>query len=55
MKRVSLLIAITTVIFAQRRRFPYLLVGWLWYVVMLLPVIGIIQVGWQARADGKQR
>jgi tetratricopeptide (TPR) repeat protein len=32
-------------------RFPYLAVGWLWYLVMLLPVVGLIQVGAQARAD----
>lgn len=45
------LAAITTsaVIGAARR--PYLLVGWLWYVGMLVPVIGLIQVGQQARAD----
>jgi tetratricopeptide (TPR) repeat protein len=30
---------------------PYLLVGWLWYLVTLLPVIGLVQVGMQARAD----
>ena len=30
---------------------PYLTVGWLWYLITLLPVIGIIQVGAQARAD----
>jgi Tfp pilus assembly protein PilF len=30
---------------------PYLIVGWLWYLGMLLPVIGFIQVGEQARAD----
>ena len=34
-----------------RRRVPYLLVGWLWYLGMLLPVIGIVQVGSQAMAD----
>jgi len=34
-----------------RRRFPYLLMGWLWFLVTLLPVIGIIQVGSQAMAD----
>lgn len=34
---------------APRRRF--LAVGWLWYVVTLLPVIGIVQVGAQSRAD----
>jgi tetratricopeptide (TPR) repeat protein len=30
---------------------PYLLVGWLWFVIMLLPVIGIVQVGAQSHAD----
>ncbi len=37
--------------FLWRRRHPYLLVGWLWYLVMLLPVIGLIQVGSHAMAD----
>lgn len=35
----------------ERVRRPYLLVGWLWYLATLLPVIGIVQVGLQARAD----
>lgn len=35
----------------SRRRHPYLLVGWLWYVGMLVPVIGLVQVGSQAMAD----
>jgi len=30
---------------------PYLLVGWLWYLIMLLPVIGIVEVGLQGHAD----
>jgi tetratricopeptide (TPR) repeat protein len=30
---------------------PYLTIGWVWYVITLLPVIGLIQVGAQARAD----
>jgi tetratricopeptide (TPR) repeat protein len=34
-----------------RHRRPYFLTGWLWYLIMLAPVIGILQVGWQARAD----
>ena len=34
-----------------RRGRPYLAVGWLWFVVMLLPVIGLIQVGGQSHAD----
>lgn len=33
------------------KRLPQVTVGWLWYLVMLLPVIGIIQVGAQAMAD----
>ena len=34
-----------------RRRFPYLFVGWFWYLGMLVPVIGLVQVGGQAMAD----
>jgi hypothetical protein len=34
-----------------RRSRPYLLFGWAWYLVTLAPVAGIVQVGWQARAD----
>jgi Flp pilus assembly protein TadD len=37
-------------VFLRRER-PYLLVGWLWYLVMLLPVIGLLQAGAQAHAD----
>src|SRR2546423_4007336 len=33
------------------RRHRYLVMGWLWYLVMLGPVIGIVQVGIQAHAD----
>ncbi len=35
----------------QRRRRPWLLVGWLWFLGMLVPVLGLVQVGSQARAD----
>jgi tetratricopeptide (TPR) repeat protein len=35
----------------QRREQPWMLVGWVWCLVMLLPVLGIIQVGNQAHAD----
>ena len=45
------LITITCSAFLHRRKRPYLLIGWLWYIGMLLPVIGIIQVGEQAMAD----
>ena len=42
---------VTGLVWAQRRSRPYLAVGWLWYLVMLLPVVGILQVGNQAYAD----
>ncbi|HEU4385123.1 MAG TPA: tetratricopeptide repeat protein [Anaeromyxobacteraceae bacterium] len=35
----------------QRARRPYLAIGWLWYLVTVLPVIGLVQVGVQAMAD----
>jgi tetratricopeptide (TPR) repeat protein len=46
-----LLIGITVLVIFYRRSRPYLFVGWLWYCVMLLPVIGIVQVGLQGHAD----
>ncbi|PKN66575.1 MAG: hypothetical protein CVU52_10655 [Deltaproteobacteria bacterium HGW-Deltaproteobacteria-10] len=46
-----LVIAITAVVIWKFRQFPYLVTGWFWYVGTLVPVIGIIQVGAQARAD----
>ncbi|MGO9108225.1 MAG: tetratricopeptide repeat protein [Thermoguttaceae bacterium] len=47
----SLLLAISTVVFAVRQKCPYLLFGWLWYLGTLVPVIGLVQVGFQAMAD----
>jgi tetratricopeptide (TPR) repeat protein len=46
-----LLLAISTATIRCRRSHPYLMVGWLWYLVTLLPVIGLIQVGGQSMAD----
>jgi len=37
--------------FAWRRKHPYVLIGWLWYLGMLVPVVGLVHVGAQARAD----
>lgn len=48
---VLLLAAISAAAWIGRRSEPALLAGWLWYLIMLLPVIGIIQVGGQAHAD----
>src|SRR6266480_3879080 len=46
-----LLISITAAAVALRKQRPYLITGWLWYLGMLVPVIGLVQVGWQGRAD----
>jgi len=48
---VLLLIGITVFVWRERGRRPYLLMGWLWYLVTLVPVIGLVQVGDQAYAD----
>jgi protein O-mannosyl-transferase len=46
-----LLLALTILVMLQIRRRPYLLVGWLWFLGTLVPVIGIVQVGVQSLAD----
>jgi Flp pilus assembly protein TadD len=46
-----LLIAITAFCFSQRKIQPYLIVGWLWFLGTLVPVIGLVQVGGQTMAD----
>lgn len=46
-----LLAAITALAIAERARRPYFAVGWFWYLGTLVPVIGLVQVGSQARAD----
>src|SRR5438128_2523356 len=46
-----LLIAITAFCFFQRNIRPYLIVGWLWLLGTLVPVIGLVQVGGQTMAD----
>lgn len=48
---VVLLLAVTAGCIAVAARAPYLLVGWLWYVVALVPVIGLLQAGRQGHAD----
>ena len=46
-----LLVCGTAIPIALRKQRPYLITGWLWYLGMLVPVIGLVQVGWQGRAD----
>jgi tetratricopeptide (TPR) repeat protein len=45
------LVGVTTLVLLWGRRWGYLPVGWFWYLGMLVPVIGLVQVGDQARAD----
>jgi len=46
-----LLVVCSVAVMRYRKRFPYLMTGWFWYLLTLLPVIGFIQVGGQALAD----
>ncbi len=48
---LGLLIVISAIFFLLRRSYPFLVVGWLWYLGMLVPMIGLIQVGLQTHAD----
>jgi protein O-mannosyl-transferase len=46
-----LLVLATLLTFKYTKRFPFLIMGWLWYLGTLVPVIGIVQVGYQSMAD----
>jgi len=48
---LTILVGITVAALVVRKKTPYLVTGWLWYVGMLVPVIGLVQVGWQGHAD----
>lgn len=48
---LMVLIAVSAGVLVSRRTRPYLLVGWLWYLGMLVPVIGLVRAGLQAHAD----
>jgi Flp pilus assembly protein TadD len=47
----AILAGISMLVIRSAKRYPYFLVGWLWYLVTLLPVIGLVQVGSQSMAD----
>jgi len=48
---LALVGGVTALAVAQARRRPWLLVGWLWFAGMLVPTLGLVQVGVQAFAD----
>lgn len=47
----AFLVALTIGASTSFRRRPYLIAGWLWFIITLVPVIGLIQVGYQSMAD----
>ena len=46
-----LLAGISAVCVLSRKNYPFLLTGWLWYIGMLVPMIGVVQVSTEARSD----
>jgi protein O-mannosyl-transferase len=48
---VIVLISLSITVWLMHKHSPYLLVGWLWFLGTLVPVIGLVQVGSQALAD----
>jgi protein O-mannosyl-transferase len=48
---IAFLVGIGLLAIYLRRTKPYLVTGWFWYLGMLVPVIGLVQVGEQAHAD----
>jgi hypothetical protein len=47
----ALLAAVTALVLLQLRRRPWLAVGWLWFLGVMVPMVGLVQVGGQALAD----
>jgi len=48
---VAVIAAITLLVISRRKKYPYLLIGWFWFVGSLVPMLGLVQVGLQAHAD----
>jgi Flp pilus assembly protein TadD len=48
---VALFAGLCGIALVLRKRFPFVFTGWFWFVVMLVPVIGLVQVGDAAMAD----
>lgn len=46
-----LLLLVSSIVFKLRAKAPYALVGWLWFLGTLVPVIGLVAIGEQAMAD----
>ena len=46
-----ILLLVSAAVWMTRRNYPYLLVGWCWFAGTLVPVIGLVQVGYQSMAN----
>jgi Tfp pilus assembly protein PilF len=46
-----ILAGVSVIVWRERQNNPWLIVGWLWFLVTLVPVIGLVQVGGQSMAD----
>jgi len=47
----ALIVLVTAAAIAFRRKLPFLATGWGWFLVSLVPVVGLVQIGFQATAD----
>jgi len=47
----ALALGLSWLAWRERRRRPWIAAGWLWFLIVLVPVIGLVQVGFQAMAD----
>ncbi len=48
---IAFLVAVALLAIRWRKQRPYIFTGWFWYIGMLVPVIGLVEAGEQARAD----
>ena len=48
---LALLVGVSAAAVAWRRRYPWVFVGWFWYLGTLVPMIGLVQIGGHAMAD----
>ena len=48
---LALLVFVTVVVLRRIGRFPYLTAGWLWYLGTLMPMVGVVLVGYHSIAD----
>jgi tetratricopeptide (TPR) repeat protein len=48
---IVFLVAISGWVLSVQRAYPYLVTGWFWYLIMLVPVIGLVQTGVHGHAD----